>query len=220
MEVLYFIFNLYMVTVLSSLGIKMLKEYRANKRIEKQGLEITKGEREWQEIIYDYIKEYAYTLVPIRNIKKTWKLIWGNNKKYTQAKLNKLKEQGRIKEAKVEESVVEQPKPKKEEKVVTTQTKKTEKLIVDEFINQINDSKDINFITSVKATYRQKSIELRERFAKLQELYKSTTNAQKKSEIKDEMTNIRRRVTAYDEIFVAARDRIAELKQNQPARKK
>lgn len=220
MEVLYFIFNLYMVTVLGSLGIKMLKEYRANKRIEKQGLEIINGEREWQEIVYDCMKEYVYTLVPIRNVKKTWKLIWGNNKKYAEAKLAKLKEQGRIKEAKVEESVVEQPKPKKEEKVVTTQSKKPEKLVVDEFINQVNESKDIEFITSVKTTYRKKSIELRERFAKLQELHKNTSNAQKKSEIKDEMSSIRRRVTAYDEIFVAARDRIAELKQNQPARKK
>ena len=66
-----FILNLYVASTLAAVGIKLAKEYFANKRIEKNGYKITKGDREVQEVVYDILKEYTYCLVPIRNIKKS-----------------------------------------------------------------------------------------------------------------------------------------------------
>lgn len=212
------ILDIYLITVVSSIGIKLAKEYFANKRIEKKGLTITKGDKEPQEYVYDIVKEYFYTLVPIRNIKKSWKLIWGNNKKYTEEKIARLQQEGRIKKSDevIDESTKEQPKPKKqEEKKKETTTKQSEKLVVDEYINEINNSTNIEFISAIKTTYRKKSLALRERHAKLKEMLKTSTNEEFKKKIKKEMSGIARRVNAYDQIFVAARDRLFELKQKQ-----
>lgn len=216
--VLVFIFKLYVATVLGSVGIKLAKEYFANKKIEKQGLEITNGDREPQEVAYDIIKEYAFSLVPIRNVKKAWKLIWSNNKKYASAKLDKLQKEGRIKKMDevVAEPIPEETKPKKEEKpVVTNDTKKNNQLIVDQYIAEINNSTNIDFIKALKTTYRQKSIELRKKHAKLKEMLKTSTNEEFKKNVRKEMNGIARRVKVYDEIFVAARDRLFELNQKQ-----
>lgn len=220
-----FILNLYVASTLASVGIKLAKEYFANKRIEKQGYKITKGDREVQEVVYDILKEYTYCLVPIRNIKKSWKLIWGNNKKYANQKLAKLQEQGRIEkqeEVKQEKPVVEN-KPKKQEPKPekATTPKKTQELIVDEYITEINNSTDIEFITAIKTTYRKKSLELRERHAKLKDMVATSTNDEFKKKLRKEMSGIARRVNAYDKLFVAARDRLFELKQkNQSAQRK
>ena len=210
-----FILNLYVASTLASVGIKLAKEYFANKRIEKQGYKITKGDREVQEVVYDILKEYTYCLVPIRNIKKSWKLIWGSNKKYANQKLAKLQEQGRIEKLEeIEAEPVVEEKPKKSEtKPEKTTPKKNQELVVDEYVEEINNSTNIEFISSVKTTYRQKSLELRERHAKLKSMVATSTNDEFKKKCRKEMTSIARRVNAYDKIFVAARDRLFELKQ-------
>lgn len=210
-----FILNLYVASTLASVGIKLAKEYFANKRIEKNGYKITKGDREVQEVVYDILKEYTYCLVPIRNIKKSWKLIWGSNKKYANQKLAKLQEQGRIEKLEeIEAEPVLEEKPKKPEtKPEKTNTKKTQELVVDEYVDEINNSTNIEFISSVKTTYRQKSLELRERHAKLKSMIATSANDEFKKKCRKEMSSIARRVNAYDKIFVAARDRLFELKQ-------
>lgn len=210
-----FILNLYVASTLAAVGIKLAKEYFANKRIEKNGYKITKGDREVQEVVYDILKEYTYCLVPIRNIKKSWKLIWGSNKKYANQKLAKLQEQGRIEKLEeIEAEPVVEEKPKKPEtKLEKTTPKKTQELVVDEYVDEINNSTNIEFISSVKATYRQKSLELRERHAKLKSMVATSTNDEFKKKCRKEMSSIARRVNAYDKIFVAARDRLFELKQ-------
>lgn len=210
-----FILNLYVASTLASVGIKLAKEYFANKRIEKNGYKIIKGDREVQEVVYDILKEYTYCLVPIRNIKKSWKLIWGSNKKYANQKLAKLQEQGRIeKPEEIEAEPVVEEKPKKPEtKPEKTIPKKTQELVVDEYVDEINNSTNIEFISSVKITYRQKSLELRERHAKLKSMVATSTNDEFKKKCRKEMSSIARRVNAYDKIFVAARDRLFELKQ-------
>lgn len=210
-----FILNLYVASTLAAVGIKLAKEYFANKRIEKNGYKITKGDREVQEVVYDILKEYTYCLVPIRNIKKSWKLIWGSNKKYANQKLAKLQEQGRIeKQEAIEAEPVVEEKPKKPEtKPEKTTPKKNKELVVDEYVDEINNSTNIEFISSVKATYRQKSLELRERHAKLKSMIATSTNDEFKKKCRKEMSSIARRVNAYDKIFVAARDRLFELKQ-------
>ena len=210
-----FILNLYVASTLAAVGIKLAKEYFANKRIEKNGYKITKGDREVQEVVYDILKEYTYCLVPIRNIKKSWKLIWGSNKKYANQKLAKLQEQGRIEKLEeIEAEPVVEEKPKKPEtKPEKTTPKKTKELVVDEYVDEINNSTNIEFISSVKTTYRQKSLELRERHAKLKSMVATSTNDEFKKKCRKEMSSIARRVNAYDKIFVAARDRLFELKQ-------
>lgn len=210
-----FILNLYVASTLAAVGIKLAKEYFANKRIEKNGYKITKGDREVQEVVYDILKEYTYCLVPIRNIKKSWKLIWGSNKKYANQKLAKLQEQGRIEklEAIEAEPVVEEKPKKPETKPEKTTPKKNKELVVDEYVDEINNSTNIEFISSVKTTYRQKSLELRERHAKLKSMVATSTNDEFKKKCRKEMSSIARRVNAYDKIFVAARDRLFELKQ-------
>ena len=169
--------------------------------------------------MYFFLKENFYILVPIKNLKKTWKLFWANNKKYSETRFNKFKEQGRIEKIEeiVGEPVVEEEiKPKKEEKpVVTNDAKKNNQLIIDQYIAEINNSTNVDFIKALKTTYRQKSIELRERHAKLKEILAKTTNEETRKTIKKDMNGIARRVKAYDEIFVAARDRLFELKQKQ-----
>ena len=210
-----FILNLYVASTLAAVGIKLTKEYFANKRIEKNGYKITKGDREVQEVVYDILKEYTYCLVPIRNIKKSWKLIWGSNKKYANQKLAKLQEQGRIEKLEeIEAEPVVEEKPKKPEtKPKKTTPKKTQELVVDEYVDEINNSTNIEFISSVKTTYRQKSLELRDRHAKLKSMVATSTNDEFKKKCRKEMSSIARRVNAYDKIFVAARDRLFELKQ-------
>lgn len=213
---LMFLLNLYVATTLASVGIKLAKEYFANKRIEKNGYKITKGDREVQEVVYDILKEYTYCLVPIRNIKKSWKLIWGSNKKYANQKLAKLQEQGRIEKLEaIEAKPVVEEKPKKPETKPekTTTPKKNQELIVDEYIDEINNSTNVEFITAVKTTYRKKSLELRERHEKLKSMIATSTNDEFKKKCRKEMSSIARRVNAYDKIFVAARDRLFELKQ-------
>ena len=114
--VLTFVFNLYLASVGLSVCVKAVKDFFADKKINKKGYNITKGDREIQEVVYDFLKENFYILVPIRNIKKTWKLIWSNNKKYSEERFNKFKQQGRIE--KIEEIVgeaVEESKPVKKE---------------------------------------------------------------------------------------------------------
>lgn len=229
--VLTFVFNLYLASVGISACVKLAKDYFANKKINKKGYNITKGDREIQEVVYDYLKENFYILVPIRNIKKSWKLIWSNNKKYSEERFNKLKEQGRLEKIEeivgeaVEESKPikkEEKKPKQEEKpVVTNDVKKNNQLIVDEYIAEINNSTNVEFISALKSTYRQKSLELRERHAKLKDMVATSTNEEFKKKLKKEMSAIARRVNAYDKIFVAARDRLFELKQkNQSTQRK
>lgn len=218
-----FILNLYVASTLAAVGIKLAKEYFANKRIEKNGYKITKGDREVQEVVYDILKEYTYCLVPIRNIKKSWKLIWGSNKKYANQKLAKLQEQGRIEKLEEIEAepVVEEKTKKPETKPEKTTPKKNKELVVDEYVDEINNSTNIEFISSVKTTYRQKSLELRERHAKLKSMVATSTNDEFKKKCRKEMSSIARRVNAYDKIFVAARDRLYELKQkNQSAQRR
>ena len=218
-----FILNLYVESTLAAVGIKLAKEYFANKRIEKNGYKITKGDREVQEVVYDILKEYTYCLVPIRNIKKSWKLIWGSNKKYANQKLAKLQEQGRIEKLEEIEAepVVEEKTKKPETKPEKTTPKKNKELVVDEYVDEINNSTNIEFISSVKTTYRQKSLELRERHAKLKSMVATSTNDEFKKKCRKEMSSIARRVNAYDKIFVAARDRLYELKQkNQSAQRR
>ena len=70
--VLTFIFNLYLASVGFSACVKAVKDLFADKKIYKKGYNITKGDREIQEVIYDFLKENFYILVPIRNIKKTY----------------------------------------------------------------------------------------------------------------------------------------------------
>lgn len=210
-----FILNLYVASTLAAVGIKLAKEYFANKRIEKNGYKITKGDREVQEVVYDILKEYTYCLVPIRNIKKSWKLIWGSNKKYANQKLAKLQEQDRIEKLEeIEAEPIVEEKPKKPEtKPEKTAPKKNQELVVDEYVDEINNSTNVEFISSVKTTYRQKSLELRERHAKLKSMIATSTNDEFKKKCRKEMSSIARRVNAYDKIFVAARDRLFELKQ-------
>ncbi len=221
--VLAFLFKVYLVSIGFSVGVKYCKGRKADKKIEKSGYKIVKGDLETQERIYNCIKEYFYTIVPIRNIKKSWKLIWSNNKKYAEERFNELNKQGRIEKIeevvgeKVEESKPvkkEEKQPKQEEKpVVTNDIKKNNQLIVDEYIAEINNSTNMEFISAIKSTYRQKSIELRERHSKLKDMLATSTNEEFKNKLKKEMSAIARRVNAYDKIFVAARDRLFELKQ-------
>ena len=110
--------------------------------------------------------------------------------------------------------------PEEEKPIITNNVKKNNQLIIDEYIFEINNSSNIEFIKELKTTYRQKSIELRERHAKLKEMLKDSTNSERKIKIKNEMNNIARRVNAYDQIFVAARDRLFELKQTKNQIKK
>ena len=215
--------KIYFTTVGISSAVKLYKELRTKNIIEEKGYQIVKEDKEIQEHIADFFKEYSYILNPFKNLKISWKLFWSSTKKYAENKINKLKEAGRLVEIKKPEIIhIEEPKPekketKKEEK--TTEKKPTKsfdkniELIVDEFKSQIENSNDIYFVEEIKKTYRQKSKEERTRYNELAEKFKTTTNKEEKAKIKQEVTSICRRVKAYDELYVCAKVRISELQK-------
>lgn len=216
--ILGFIFELYLCTVGISAGIKVLKDLVARNKIEDQGYTFKKSDREIQEVIYDFFKENAYVIVPFRNIKSSWKLIWGSNKKYAEQKLEKYKKDGRIVEPKKEEPkpAVEEKQPvKKPEVKVTASKEKNAELMVDEFIREIESSNDIYFVQEIRKTYRAKSKELRTKYNELAALFKETKDKTKKAEIKEEVATICRRVKAYDTLYLCAKNRQLELQNQQ-----
>lgn len=223
-ELLTVILNIYLASVGVAGVTKFLKERKARKIIEKKGYKIVSGEKEPQEFIADFFKNNFYVIVPFRNIKKTWKLIWGSNKKYANAKMEELKKEGRLEaieetkqiekpvEVKKEEKIVEKKENKIPEKKVTETKPKNIASIVDEFKNEINTSNDLIFVDEVRKTYRQKSNDLRQQYAVLSKEYKETTDKTKKAQIKDEVSNICRKIRTYDELYICARTRLTELK--------
>lgn len=207
------LFKIYLFTIGISAGTKLLKDNLANSKIENQGYKINKDQREIKTIIYDYIKEYIYTLVPIKNIKISKELLFESDKKYTRKRLEKLKKNGRIIENKIEEQE-EKPKTNK----ILKETKEVKKQNdISQYIKEIEISKDIYFLNEIKITFNNKSKELRKRYFILVDLYKKTTDKNKKRDIKDELEKLCNRVKLYDQIYVSARNRIKELqpiKQN------
>ena len=207
------LFKIYLFTIGISAGTKLLKDNLANSKIENQGYKINKDQREIKTIIYDYIKEYIYTLVPIKNIKIAKELLFESDKKYTRKRLEKLKKNGRIIENKIEEQE-EKPKTNK----ILKETKEVKKQNdISQYIKEIEISKDIYFLNEIKITFNNKSKELRKRYFILVDLYKKTTDKNKKRDIKAELEKLCNRVKLYDQIYFSARNRIKELqpiKQN------
>lgn len=162
-EIIIFLVKVYLTTVGISAAVKVYKELRTKQIIEEKGYEMVKSDKEIQEEIADLYKEYSYILNPFKNLKKSWKLIWGSNKKYASSKMEKLQNDGKlIKKDKPKIIHIEEPKQKKQE--VKKEEKKQEEskpkvthsleenieLIVDEFRSQIESSNDIYFVTEIK----------------------------------------------------------------------
>lgn len=223
--IIIFLVKVYLTTVGISAAVKIYKELRAKQIIEEKGYEITKGDKEIQEEIAQLYKEYSYILNPFKNLKKSWKLIWGSNKKYASSKMEKLHNDGKLrKKEKPEVIYIEEPKPKKKEvkqeekkkeegKKVTHSLDENIELIVDEFRNQIESSNDLYFVTEIKKVYRAKSKEERARYNELSLEFKNTSDKKRKTEIKKEVSSICRRVKAYDELYLCAKTRISELQK-------
>lgn len=216
--------NYYIISVGVSAAIKGLKVLKARKIIKSNGFEITKGDLEIQEEIAEFFKDNIYILNPFKNIKKSWKLIWGSNKKYAAAYMEKLKNQGKLKKVEKQEVVrVEEPKPKKQEvkkeerkkerpeRKVTPSFDRNAELITDEFRSEIEASNDIYFVTEIKKVYRQKSKDERAAYHRLQEEFNKTSDKAKKTSLANEAKNVCRRIKAYDELYMAAKVRIDEL---------
>lgn len=224
--IIIFLVKVYLTTVGISAAVKIYKELRAKQIIEEKGYEIVKSDKEIQEEIADLYKEYSYILNPFKNLKKSWKLIWGSNKKYVASKIEKLQNDGKLrKKDKPEVIHIEEPKPekhevKKEEKKheekkpkVTHSLEENIELIVDEFRSQIESSNDIYFVAEIKKAYREKSKEERARYNELAAKFKKTSDKKEKAKIKTEVTSICRRVKAYDELYLCAKTRISELQK-------
>ena len=82
-----------------------------------------------------------------------------------------------------------------------------------QYISAENLFRETEFDSYEDHTSEEYLAELRERHSKLKDMLATSTNEEFKNKLKKEMSAIARRVNAYDKIFVAARDRLFELKQ-------
>lgn len=226
--------NLYLTTVVISVGIQVFKNYVSDKKIQKEGYKII-NDNTLLENISDFICDYSYVFIPIRNIKKSFKLLLTSDRKYTKKRIEELSKENKLKKVEREEIIKEQVKelPKRKEiktqepikelpprkeikKPEVIQIKEDKKMdLVKPFVEEINNSNDINFLEELKKEYRRRSTELRSRYQIILEKYKSNTNPESKKQLKSELNTIASNINIYDRIFVCARDRITELKKQQ-----
>ena len=100
-----------------SISEELIKNYIANDKIKKQGYDIVDGDRNVFEKTIDFIKDYFYIAIPFYNAYRGSKELF-NYKKFTDKKMSKLKERGRLKKHEEKEEVkVEKPKTESKPKV-------------------------------------------------------------------------------------------------------
>lgn len=100
-----------------SISEELIKNYIANDKIKKQGYDIVDGDRNVFEKTIDFIKDYFYIAIPFYNAYRGSKELF-NYKKFTDKKMSKLKERGRLKKHEEKEEVkVEKPKTESKPKI-------------------------------------------------------------------------------------------------------
>ena len=100
-----------------SISEELIKNYIANDKIKKQGYDIVDGDRNVFEKTIDFIKDYFYIAIPFYNAYRGSKELF-NYKKFTDKKMSKLKERGRLKKHEEKEEVkVEKPKTESKTKI-------------------------------------------------------------------------------------------------------
>ena len=100
-----------------SISEELIKNYIANDKIKKQGYDIVDGDRNVFEKTIDFIKDYFYIAIPFYNAYRGSKELF-NYKKFTDKKMSKLKERGRLKKHEEKEEVkAEKPKTESKPKV-------------------------------------------------------------------------------------------------------
>lgn len=100
-----------------SISEELIKNYIANDKIKKQGYDIVDGDRNVFEKTIDFIKDYFYIAIPFYNAYRGSKELF-NYKKFTDKKMSKLKERGRLKKHEEKEEVkIEKPKTESKPKI-------------------------------------------------------------------------------------------------------
>lgn len=107
--------------------LHVVKNNAADNSIKRSGLIITSDERSISEQVISFLKEYAYLVVPVYNVVKSFKKFIKSDSEYAKERLTKLREYGRI-ESK-SNSIV---KKENTVEVKKDETKDTQKNIVKE----------------------------------------------------------------------------------------
>lgn len=221
MGILTLIQDLYLVSIIESMFVRILVDVEAEKRINYSGYEVVKGNKTYYELTLDFIKENIYHIVPIVNIIKSYNILRCDRKKYAGELFARLKKDGRLRKI---ENLLELPKEdikptkKEEKKPVIKQERKV--YLTDEFIEEIEQSNDIYFISGIQKIYREKSNAERAKYNVLFEEYKTTSNTERKVQIRLEINKICKKVKTYNEIYEAAKNRINELQNTASILKK
>lgn len=207
-----------------SSAIQLFKNNMANSYIQRKGKVIHDDERSFSEIISNFIKSYAYLIVPGLNVYKAIKLFIENDASYAMKRLNYLKDCERITDAKDEntqtkEQVQAPTRTVHEVKNAQEHTSRKVKEIkkspassnlsnlnvstieeMNNIINLISISNSIDELESCKSNMRSRRADL------ANEYNNPTCSPERKHEIV-------RRVNIYDSIFISARDRANELRR-------
>ena len=171
-----------------SISEELIKNYIANDKIKKQGYDIVDGDRNVFEKTIDFIKDYFYIAIPFYNAYRGSKELF-NYKKFTDKKMSKLKERGRLKKHEEKEEVkVEKPKTESKPKIelpkIKTNTQSQTKIKLPEVKREYIGEYDLpevkiasleyesNMLADLDRLYRREHASLKAQNASVDELNK------------------------------------------------
>ena len=158
------LWNICSVLFLASGACEGLKEYTFRKRLEREGYEIDDN-RSTTEKVLEFIRNYAYLLVPGYNIYRAGKKLFREEDEYYASRFNSFNRKGLLVKREIKEK--EQPKQVEQVKEVKKEVKSEPKKVVN--VQSENKGYTIDEMIHMRNYYMSQDRTLRARYKTLKE---------------------------------------------------